>query len=96
MIELNASQIRATGLNDEVSFCQMKPTTIDQSWMPNWYTNTKTDPEQDYVSDFEESVTSDDDDDNHQLLNRVCKCSDKHLIIFESSFQHYPAMIYPR
>jgi hypothetical protein len=89
VIELNASQIRATGLNDEVSLCQMKPTTIDQSWMPNWYSNTKTNPEQDYVSDFEESITSDDDDDddeNHQLLNRVCKYTDEYFIILNPLF----------
>ncbi len=41
VIELNASQIKATGLNDEIPFSQMKPKNIDQSWMPNWFTNTK-------------------------------------------------------
>jgi len=41
VIELNASQIKATGLNDEIPFSQMKPQNIDQSWMPNWFTNKK-------------------------------------------------------
>jgi len=41
VIELDASQIKATGLNDQVSFCKMAPEHTDQSWMPNWFTNTK-------------------------------------------------------
>jgi len=54
----------------------MKPKHLDQSWMPNWCTNTKTNTDLDYESDFEESASSD-DEDNHQLLNRVCKCVDE-------------------
>ena len=85
VIELNASQIKATDPNGQIPFSQMKPDNIDQSWMPNWYAETKTNediqsrPSQsiakkesdliDYESDFEESS----DDDDHQLLNRVCK-----------------------
>jgi hypothetical protein len=42
VIELNASQIKATGLNNPIPFCEIKPGNIDQSWMPNWFTNTKT------------------------------------------------------
>jgi hypothetical protein len=85
VIELDASQIKATGLTDQIPFCQMKPDNIDQSWMPDWFSNTKTNddiqgriyernfkiifsPLSDYESDFEESS----DDDDHQLLNRVC------------------------
>ena len=41
VIELNASQIKATGMNNETAFCEMKPENIDQSWMPNWFRNTK-------------------------------------------------------
>lgn len=88
MIELNASQIKATGLDDQITFCQMKPKNLDQSWMPNWFSNTKTNPDLDYESDFEESASSssssDNDDDNHQLLNRVCKSVDK--------FSSYPIL----
>ncbi|CAF2746604.1 unnamed protein product [Rotaria sp. Silwood2] len=40
VIELNASQIKSNGLNDQLSFCKMKPDNIDQSWMPNWFSNT--------------------------------------------------------
>jgi hypothetical protein len=76
VIELDASQIKATGLNDQISFCQMKPKNLDQSWMPTWCTNTKTNTDLDYESDFEESASSD-DEDNHQLLNRVCKYVDE-------------------
>jgi hypothetical protein len=69
VIELDASLIKATAGKDEIPFTQMKPATIDQSWMPSWFTNTKSTQEIDYVSDFEESS----DNEDHQLLNRVCK-----------------------
>ena len=87
VIELDASQIKATGLTDETAFCRMKPTNIDQSWMPNWFKTPKPKEEAtdatalpssedhlatlEYASDFEES--SDNDDDDRNLLNRVCK-----------------------
>ncbi|UJR31676.1 hypothetical protein I4U23_019157 [Adineta vaga] len=74
VIELNASQIKTTGLNNQVTFGQMKPENVDQSWMPNWFGKTKTDEDvQEYASDFEESPTSDEDDadDSHQILSRV-------------------------
>ncbi len=76
VIDLDASQIRATGANDEIAFCQMKAGNIDQSWMPNWFTNPKTHQEVDYASDFEQPASSDEEDEHedHQLLNRVCKC----------------------
>ncbi|CAF3729736.1 unnamed protein product [Rotaria sp. Silwood1] len=72
VIELDASQIKSNGLNDQISFCKMKPENIDQSWMPNWFSNKKPNEDeiQDYDSDFEETSDSD-DDDNHQLLNHV-------------------------
>jgi hypothetical protein len=88
VIELDASQIKATGLTDETAFCRMKPNNIDQSWMPSWFTSTKhketaPDPIESrannpltsvqYASDFEESSDNDNDDDDRNLLNRVCK-----------------------
>jgi hypothetical protein len=41
VIQLDASQIKANGLTDQVPFCTMKPENIDQSWMPNWCASTK-------------------------------------------------------
>lgn len=39
VVELDASQIRAKGFGDQIAFERMKPTTTDQSWMPNWFKN---------------------------------------------------------
>ena len=41
VIQLNASQIKTNGLNNETPLYQFKPMNTDQSWMPNWYTNPK-------------------------------------------------------
>lgn len=40
VIELDASQIRSNATNDQLPFSKMKPENIDQSWMPNWFSNT--------------------------------------------------------
>ena len=80
VIELNASQIKATGRNDSLPFSHMQPKTLDQSWMPIWCTKTTTTTNDlDYVSDFEESSSTSSNDD-HQLLNRVCKFYHKHTL----------------
>ncbi|CAF3038620.1 unnamed protein product [Rotaria socialis] len=96
VIELDASQIKSNGMNDQVSFCKMKPENIDQSWMPQWFSNTKSneDEVQEYESDFEEcshdeDEDDDDDDDNdHQLLNRVSLSFDDIPSIVKLSIMH--------
>ena len=41
VIQLDASQIRAAAHSDQVAFSQLKSDHVDQSWMPDWFTNAK-------------------------------------------------------
>ena len=92
VIELNASQIKATGTNDSIPFSQMQPKNVDQSWMPSWFTKTKsTNDEPEYVSDFEESSSSSSFSDDHQLLSRVCECHFT-LPLSLSPFSNHPIL----
>lgn len=45
VIELHASQIGTMTSTNEIPLSQFKPTTIDQSWMPNWFNKTKSNDE---------------------------------------------------
>ncbi len=57
VIELNASQIKATGLNNETPFCQMKTDNTDQSWMPNWVNNNNTKTTEDIQGRFSKEIS---------------------------------------
>ena len=46
VIELDASQMQATALTEQTPFAQLKPTNIDESWMPTWFRNNQTTQEE--------------------------------------------------
>jgi hypothetical protein len=41
VIELDASQIRAASSENETDYSLMKPTNVNDSWMPKWLTEAK-------------------------------------------------------
>ncbi|CAF4528076.1 unnamed protein product, partial [Rotaria sp. Silwood2] len=58
MIELDRNQIQSNIVNNHITYRLMTSVNVDQSWMPNWFKNTKSQPKSnDDNSDSDQSLS---------------------------------------